>query len=148
MIIRFFKKKKIFAILFFLLIIGIIIIACKMVMNHYEYFNGGNEIYIVKKSDIEGVGVFANKFIKKDERIGLAFEHKKTSAGTVNANITPEFGSLINHCVINDNTYLQEDNNKFYIHAKKNIPKGTELTSNYNNAPDTVDKNVKHFKKC
>ena len=119
-----------------------------MVMNHYEYFNGGNEIYIVKKSDIEGVGVFANKFIKKDERIGLAFEHKKTSAGTVNVNITPEFGSLINHCVINDTTYLQEDNNKFYIHAKKNLSKGTELTTNYNNAPDTVDKNVKHFKKC
>ena len=140
--------NNIFNNFFFLIIVSIILMGCKMLIIRSEYFNGGSEMYIVKKSDIQGVGVFTNKFIKKDERIGLAFENKKTSAGTVNANITPEFGSLINHCVINDNTYLQEDNNKFYIHAKKNIPKGTELTSNYNNAPDTVDKNVKHFKKC
>ena len=148
MIIRFFKKNKFFNKFFFLLIVGIIIIACKMLINRSEYFNGGSEMYIVKKSNIQGVGVFANKSIKKDERIGLAFEHKKNKSGFVYPDITPEFGSLINHCEINDTTYLKEDNNKFYIHAKKNIPKGTELTSNYNNAPDTVDKNVKHFKKC
>ena len=148
MIIQFFKKNKFFNNFFFLLIVGIIIIACKMLINRSEYFNGGSEMYIVKKSNIQGVGVFANKSIKKDERIGLAFEHKKNKSGFVYPDITPEFGSLINHCEINDTTYLKEDNNKFYIHAKKNIPKGTELTSNYNNAPDTVDKNVKHFKKC
>lgn len=110
--------------------------------------NNNSKMYKIKKSKIHGNGIFATKFIKKDENIGLIFEDRKLSNGMIYTIIQPNFTLYVNHCEINDNTYLKNKKNKYYLHAKKNIPKGTELTTNYKNAPDTIHKNTKGFKKC
>ena len=138
-----------------LIIVCIIIMSCiKPLLNYSETFknnnnsNNNSKMYKIKKSKIHGNGIFATKFIKKDENIGLIFEDRKLSNGMIYTIIQPNFTLYVNHCEINDNTFLKNKKNKYYLHAKKNIPKGTELTTNYKNAPDTIHKNTKGFKKC
>ena len=103
--------------------------------------------YIIKKSKINGVGIFANKNIKKNELIDLAFTFYINDNNLKDADLTL-FGSKINHCSINDNSYLKNINNKYYIYAKRNISKGEEITSNYNNTPEIIEKPDKSYKKC
>ena len=100
--------------------------------------------YIIKKSTINGLGVFADKNIKKDEYIDFAFIlYNNNKSGKVSY-----FGSKINHCSKNDNSYLKKSGNYYYLYAKKNIRKGDEITSNYNNTPKIIQKPNKNYKKC
>jgi SET domain-containing protein len=105
--------------------------------------------YIIKNSDIHGKGVFANKDIAKNERIGLVMKHilnKQTNKPY--ADITPNFGSIINHCEEKTNAYLHQKGVYYYLHAKKNITNGEEITCDYRMAPDTVRRDVSKYKQC
>ena len=69
------KNKKV---IILLLIVCIIIICFKPLLNYSECFKNNNgKMYKIKKSKIHGNGIFATKFIKKDENIGLMFEDRK-----------------------------------------------------------------------
>ncbi|MFA6325180.1 MAG: SET domain-containing protein [Candidatus Paceibacterota bacterium] len=98
---------------------------------------------IVKKSKIQGKGVFANKFFKKGEVV-LKWNSKK---------ITKEEADKLN---INQKHYLYKERNKYFLMqspekyinrscdpntipknqcdvAVRSIKKGEEITSSYNN---------------
>lgn len=143
-----FLKKNICTITILSIILGLLVILGKRILHYSENFNT-NDIYVIKKSSINGVGVFSNKNIEKDEKIDLALENKlNINTNSLYVDITNTFGSLINHCEVNDNSYLKREGNKYYLHAKKYIPKGVEITNNYKKAPDTINKNTNGFKKC
>ena len=89
------------------------------------------------------MGIFASKNIKKDEQIELAFEIKYNLIIYITS-----FGALMNHCSINDNTYLKKKDDKYYLYAKKNISIGTEITGNYNNTPKYIKKADNNYKIC
>jgi len=125
--------------LIYLSIFFILVVLC--------YYMLTSKKYIIKKSKINGVGIFANKNIKKNELIDLAFILYINENNLKDGDITL-FGSKINHCSINDNSYLKNINNKYYIYAKRNINKGEEITSNYNNTPEIIEKPDKSYKKC
>ena len=103
--------------------------------------------YVIKKSKINGIGIFANKNIKKNELIDIAFTIF-INENNLKDSIISYFGSKINHCTINDNSYLKKSGNDYYLYAKKNIKKGEEITSNYYNTPDIIEKPNKSYKKC
>ena len=77
----------------------IIISCCKPLLNYSETFknnnNGDNnsKMYKIKKSKIHGNGIFATKFIKKDENIGLIFEDIELSNGIKYTITQPNFTS-------------------------------------------------------
>ena len=98
-----------------------------------------NNKYIIAKSKIHGNGIIANKNILKDTKIETAI---------INKYITPYFGRKINHCELNNNTYLKKEGNSYYIYAKRNIMKGEELTVDYNNTPAFIKKPKNNFKIC
>ena len=114
----------------------------------YKCFENKQKNYIIKKSNINGVGIFANTNIKKDNLIDLVFTQKLDSNNKLYSDITQYFGSKLNHCYINNNAYLKNIDNKFYLYAKKNIQLGNEITVNYNNTPNTIKKAEKHYVKC
>ena len=79
--------------------------------------------YVVKKSPIHGVGIFAKKDLKTNEIVDCAINSKNI--------ITPHFGRLINHSSSNDNTELIKLSNGYYVKTTKYISKGTEILANY-----------------
>jgi SET domain-containing protein len=97
--------------------------------------------YVIKKSNIHGNGVFANRRIKLGELIEVAI-FIKPGKPTKNSNaipsfyykITPYFASFLNHSKTKDNMELVLINDKYYAIANKNIPTGTEITVNYDGA--------------
>ena len=95
--------------------------------------------YVIGNSSIHGKGVICVHTIKKDESIGIVFTRVNNTT-----HITPYLGQYVNHKV-DENTYLKkvEGNNidTYYLHAKKNIYFGEEITSNYDgpNIPDFIE---------
>lgn len=86
--------------------------------------------YIIKKSNIEGNGIFTTNKIIKNTEIDIGIDFKLYFIPI----ITSHFGSWINHSY-HPNTYLKYTNGKYYVVANTNIPKNTEITLNYNNTP-------------
>jgi hypothetical protein len=89
-----------------------------------------NEHFTIKKSNIQGVGIFADKNYKMNEKILKAINNDKT--------IT-YLGSKINHCNI-PNTYLIKESDGWYIYSNKYIYKDQELLADYNDTPDFIMK--------
>ena len=115
-----------------------------------------NNIYIIKKSNIHGNGVFANKNIKNKELIEIAILIKPNTQPankllkpqpTFYYQITPYFGSLINHSKTKDNIELFFIDNKYYARANKNILKGTEICANYDGhtIPPFIQGSLPHY---
>lgn len=94
----------------------------------------------IKKSNIHGLGIFAQNKINKNKTIGVGIEYKFFTIPI----ITKNFGSLINHSY-KPNTRLYYKNSKYYIVANKNINKGDEITLNYNNTPWFIANAEKHY---
>jgi len=81
----------------------------------------------VKKSNIQGRGLFINEPIKKGEVIGLAH---------VNNQATPMVGKYHNHSEDNPTAVNISQGNKRYLVAARDLPAGTEITTNYRLQPE------------
>jgi hypothetical protein len=81
----------------------------------------------VKKSNIQGKGLFINKAVKKGDVIGLA--HKDNQA-------TPVVGKYHNHSENNPTAVNVQQGNKRYLVAAKDLQPGTEITTNYKLQPE------------
>ena len=83
----------------------------------------------IKKSDIEGLGVFATQQIKSDKVLGVThIKDKKVENGYWR---TP-LGGFINHsdtpnCIKEENRFTHN----LFLKTIKNIKEGEELTLNY-----------------
>ena len=80
----------------------------------------------VDKSNIAGDGLFASQDIKKGEKIGTAH---------VNGQPTPVVGKKHNHSE-KPNMISKKKGNTRDVHAKRNIRKGEELTTDYRMQPE------------
>jgi hypothetical protein len=92
-------------------------------MNQSTFNNGLS----VKKSNIHGNGLFAEKPFKKGDLIGLAH---------VNNQPTPIVGNYHNHSEDNATALNISNGNKRYLVAAKDLEPGTEITTNYRLQPD------------
>jgi hypothetical protein len=81
----------------------------------------------VKKSNIQGKGLFIDQPVKKGEIIGLAH---------VNNQATPVVGKYHNHSEENPTAVNVQQGNKRYLVAAVDLMPGTEITTNYRMQPD------------
>ena len=101
--------------------------------------NLNNNIYI-KKSKIEGKGVFAKLKFNKNKRLGIGIDHSH-----ILPRITEGFGTMINHSY-NPNCRLSYNKGLYYVTANRHILKDEEITINYNNTPWYIANAEEHFK--
>lgn len=97
--------------------------------------------YVIKKSPIHGVGVFANETIQRGEIIDCMIITGEKIL------ITPYFGSLINHSNKNNNIETIQLNDSYYAVATTTILKNTEITINYDGPtiPEFIQGSKPHF---
>jgi len=88
---------------------------------------GGAPVWVIKKSQIHGEGIIANKSFNPGDLIDLAFV-KIYNTGDVykDYRITP-FGRHLNH----SNSPNAETNESYETHATKKIEEGEEIAINY-----------------
>ena len=107
------------------------------------------EKFIIDKSNIDGQGVIASQNIKKGELIGTAITDEKginTKNGAQHDTRT-RLGQKLNH-QDKENAIQRSENNALNVYAKSTINKGEEITINYINAPDYINKQgVEGYKK-
>lgn len=87
--------------------------------------------FTVKPSAIHGNGIFTTRNFQTDEIIGVGIEYQMYFFPQV----TPEFGSLINHSRYRANVSLLYRDHRYYVKADKSIPKDTEILINYDQCP-------------
>ena len=95
--------------------------------------------YYFDDSKIHGTGTFASRDIPSQEIVGNAFSYKDKKLSQT------ELGAKVNH-QFNSNTLLKKDKDGYNLYSTKDIKKGSEVTSNYEDTPDFIDKNTKGFK--
>ena len=95
--------------------------------------------YYFDDSKIHGTGAFASEDIPAQGIIGNAFSYgdKKLTRTKLGAKVNHQF---------NNNSILKKDKNGYNLYSTKDIKKGSEVTANYEEAPDFIDKNTKGFK--
>ena len=111
-------------------------------------FDYPGEIFKIDKSKIDGVGVIASRNIRKGEFIGTAFTDEyavKPKIGKIQHDTRTRLGRTLNHQQ-RENAIQKSEKNSLNVYAKNSIKKGEEITINYKNAPDYVDKNTEGFK--
>jgi SET domain-containing protein len=102
--------------------------------------------YSVKKSDINGKGVFASKDFEKGELVGMAVTDEEAVTDTVNfRDARTKLGKYLNH-QNKENAALKSENNTLNIYTNVPIRKGEEITVNYKKGPNYVDGDVEGFK--
>ena len=83
--------------------------------------------FFKKKSPIHGIGIFAKETLHKNEIIDCAIIMQ--GGGFY---ITADFGMLINHSSLKDNTDLVKlHDGNYYLRATKRISKNSEILSDY-----------------
>tara|TARA_R110000765_G_scaffold81675_2_gene159668 strand:+ start:1480 stop:1857 length:378 start_codon:yes stop_codon:yes gene_type:complete len=102
--------------------------------------------YSIKKSQIAGIGVIADKDFKKGDLIDTAIEREDL---VTKADTRTNFGKSLNHqkkC----NANQKSENNMLNVYAQKDIAKGSEVTIDYNKAPWYVKAavNIKNYKEA
>jgi hypothetical protein len=111
-------------------------------------FESGEKFHVCK-SDIDGQGAIASKNIKKGELIGTAVtdEDKTRVSSGVQVDTRTRLGKMLNH-QDSENAIQKSENNSLNVYAKNDIKDGEEITINYMNAPDYINKDeVKGYKK-
>ena len=121
----------------------IVIISCALIVVgllflRKESFDNSNSLE-VKKSNINGKGVFAKKNFQPGDVV-FPDVFKNRPRGTVITNTISEemfvkyidpLGKFVNHCSVNFNTITDEKNNNHRLVAVKHIKVGDEITNNY-----------------
>ena len=95
--------------------------------------------YYFGDSNIHGTGTFASRDIQSQEIVGNAFSYKDKKLSQT------ELGAKVNH-QFNSNTFLRKDNDGYNLYSTKDIKRGSEVTANYEDTPDFIDKDTKGFK--
>ena len=97
--------------------------------------------YVIKKSPIHGVGVFANETIHRGEIIDCMILMRQERL------ITPYFGSLINHSNKKNNIEMIQLDHGYYAVATRTILRDTEITINYDGPtiPEYIQGSKPHF---
>ena len=90
-------------------------------------------------SDIHGIGAFASRDIDSKEMIGNAFYPKDKKI------IQTELGARVNH-QFNKNSILKKEDESYNLYSTRSIKKGSEITANYKETPDFINKNTDGFK--
>ena len=102
--------------------------------------------YNIKKSDINGKGVFASKNFKKGELVGMAVTDEEAVTDTVNfRDARTEIGRYLNH-QNKENATLKSEDNTLNTYTKDSIKKGEEITVNYKKGPNYIDGDLEGFK--
>ena len=131
------NKISIYFISFFVLFISFIgIIQYKKQQDNYRDYRPR---FYIGESNIEGKGVFAAYDIIPHTKIGIGFYERLSHDGKKYGIINENFGAYINHCK-NSNTYLRKELDIWWIVSARNIFKGEEVTANYWDTPDYIDK--------
>jgi len=107
------------------------------------------EKFVIDKSNVDGLGAIASQNIKKGELIGTAFTNEAAVRATdgVQRDTRTRLGQILNHRDT-ENAIQKSENNTLNVYAKKDIREGEEITINYINAPDYVNKEgVEGYKK-
>jgi SET domain-containing protein len=104
-------------------------------------FYSDNDKFVIDKSDIDGSGVIASQNIKKGEFIGTAITDEASVRADkgVQHDTRTRLGQKLNH-QDKENAIQKSENNALNVYAKNSISEGEEITINYINAPDYVDK--------
>jgi len=103
------------------------------------------EKFVIDKSNIDGKGAIASQNIKKGELIGTAITDEVGMRGYLNKNAIGQYdtrtrlGRVLNH-QDKENAIQKSENNTLNVYAKDSISEGEEITINYINAPDYIDK--------
>ena len=111
-------------------------------------FDTGDKFHICK-SNIDGQGAIASQSIKKGELIGTAItdEASVRADEKVQRDTRTRLGQILNH-QDTENAVPRSENNTLNVYAKNDIKEGEEITINYINAPDYINKDgVKNYKK-
>ena len=107
------------------------------------------EKFVIDKSNVDGLGAIASQIIKKGELIGTAFTNEADVRATdgIQRDTRTRLGQILNH-QDSESAIQKSENNMLNVYAKKDIRKGEEITINYINAPDYVNKEgVEGYKK-
>ena len=109
-------------------------------------FNHGGKFHICK-SNIDGKGIIASQNVKKGEFIGAAIDDEEMirSKDGIHRDTRTRLGRTLNH-QDKENTIQKSEDNTLNVYAKNNIKEGEEITLNYKNAPDYIDKNIEGYK--
>ena len=99
------------------------------------------EKFVIDKSNVDGLGAIASQNIKKGELIGTAFTDEAGVRATdgVQRDTRTRLGQILNH-QDKENAIQKSEDNTLNVYAKNDIKEGEEITINYINAPDYVDK--------
>ena len=111
-------------------------------------FETGEKFHICK-SNIDGQGAIASKDIKKGEFIGVAIKDEASvrAEGGIQHDTRTRLGQILNH-QDDENAVQKSKDNTLGVYAKNNISEGEEITINYTNAPDYINKQgVEEYKK-
>ena len=100
-----------------------------------------DESFHVDKSNIDGIGAIASGNIKKGQLIGTAVtdEDKARADDGIQFDTRTRLGRTLNHHD-SENAIQKSENNILNVYAKKNIKEGNEITINYLDSPDYIDK--------
>jgi len=93
-----------------------------------------SELFTIKKSPIQGKGVFAKQTIKRNQKIGVAIIYRMFMI----PEITSHFGKWLNHSS-RPNTRLVRRGKEYQIVANRMIKKNEEITVNYDRTPWFID---------
>tara|TARA_Y100001963_G_scaffold45355_1_gene63948 strand:+ start:750 stop:1112 length:363 start_codon:yes stop_codon:yes gene_type:complete len=110
-------------------------------------FDTGEKFHICK-SNIDGQGAIASQDIKKGELIGTAIKNEqsvKPGFNKIQTDTRTRLGQILNH-QDDENAVQKSESNQLNVYAKKDISKGDEITINYVNAPDYINKDVSGYK--
>jgi SET domain-containing protein len=119
-----------------LIILGFIVV---ILTTLYLYINY-QESFEIRKSQVEGVGVFAIKNHKPNEKLFLGIYSDKK--------IEPNLGGKINHCPSTSkkhNSRIEKIGDEWFVISNKDILKGEEITTDYNNTPYFISKPDKNW---
>jgi preprotein translocase subunit Sec61beta len=117
------------------LAIIVIIVAAALLWsrNQKEGFDGkGSDELYFSESTVHGTGLFTKRGFRAGELVLVAIEPDQQ--------ITHQC-SKVNHCVSRANLVLREGEPGYWnLHALRDLEKGEELLTDYNNTPDFIAK--------
>lgn len=136
------KLSRFYYILYIVLMVSILSLMTYIKTQMTDIQDGFEQTksYVIKQSEVHGQGLFANKDISKGETIELTIKMPSRE-------VTPYFGSMINHSKTRNNTKLTLINDDYYLEATNLIPKGKEIFINYDGSdiPDFVNGSEPHY---
>jgi hypothetical protein len=90
-----------------------------------------NHLYVVKSSSIHGNGIFAAENMPRGTEVGVVSRDK---------NVTDDFGRWVNHSECMNNGFIEDVGDNTYFVTSRRVYEGEELTVNYWDTPEWMEK--------